>query len=339
MQIYRSIPELPQPMSRTVAAIGNFDGVHRGHQEIIGRVRDRARLLGAQAIAVTFDPHPLALLRPQQAPKLITPIPKRLLLLAETGIDATLVIPFTREFSMQTPREFAQRVLCSALRVAEVHEGDTFRFGHDAAAGIEELRELGSELGFSVVSHGSLRMRGLVVSSSEVRRQIVAGQLGVARALLGRPFSILSNPVHGRGIGTKLTTPTINLAPYQELLPADGVYATRVRIGEGQNAIWLDAVTNAGSRPTFDGAGFAVESHLLNGPPAVELTESTHIGVCFLMRLREERRFPSPDALQAQILRDVQRARAYFRRANRLEGTNKSQGASWQGKQMQPNQK
>jgi len=314
MHVYRSIDELPQPMPRTVVAIGNFDGVHRGHQEIIGRVRERASGLDAQAIAVTFDPHPLGLLRPEQAPKLITPIPERLQLLEETGIDATLVLPFTREFSMQTPREFAERILCEALRALEVHEGDTFRFGHDAAAGIAELRQLGAELHFNVVSHSALEVRGIIVSSSEVRRQIVAGQLGVARALLGRPFSILSTPAQGRGIGSKLTTPTINLAPYHELLPPDGVYVTRVRMGERANAPLLNAVTNAGSRPTFDGAGYAVESHLLDGPPPIDLTPSTAIEVCFLMRLREERRFPSPDALKAQIGRDVGRAQEYFRR-------------------------
>jgi riboflavin kinase/FMN adenylyltransferase len=236
-------------------------------------------------------------------------------LLAETGLDATLVIPFTREFSQQTPREFAEGVLCDALRVVEVHEGDTFRFGHDATAGITELRQLGSELGFDVVSHGSLSIRGITVSSSEVRLRIEAGQLSAARALLGRPLSILSTPAHGRGVGTKLATPTINLAPYRELLPIDGVYVTRLRIGAGRDALWLDAVTNAGSRPTFDGAGYAVESHLLDGPPTVELTDSTAIEVCFLMRLRGERRFPSPDALKAQIVRDVTRAREYFRRS------------------------
>ncbi len=314
MQIYRSISELPREMPRTVAAIGNFDGVHRGHQEIIGRVLDRASALGAQSIAVTFDPHPLAVLRPQQAPQLITPMPERLRLLATTGIDATLVLPFTREFSMQTPREFAERILCGALRVAEVHEGDTFRFGHDAAAGIAELRELGAELRFTVVSHGSLKVRGITVSSSEVRRRITAGQLGVAKALLGRPFSILSTPAAGRGVGTQLKTPTINLAPYRDLLPPDGVYVTRARIGDGGDAPLLNAVTNAGSRPTFEGAGYAVESHLLDGPPPVELTESTPIELCFLMRLREERRFPSPEDLKAQIFRDVARAKEYFRK-------------------------
>jgi riboflavin kinase/FMN adenylyltransferase len=288
--------------------------VHRGHQEIIGRVLERARRLGAQSIAVTFDPHPLAVLRPEQAPKLITPIPERLRLLEKTGIGATLVLPFTREFSMQAPREFAELVLCGALRVAEVHEGDTFRFGHDAAAGISELRALGGELGFGVVSHSSLKVRGVIVSSSEVRRRVAAGQLGIARALLGRAFSILSTQVHGRGVGKKLTTPTINLADYKDLLPPDGVYVTRLRIGVGPEAPLFEAVTNAGVRPTF-GAGFAIESHLLDGPPSVEVTETTPIEVCFLMRLREERRFPSPEALKLQILRDVVRAREYFRRS------------------------
>lgn len=321
MQIFRSIDELPHDLPCTVAAIGNFDGVHRGHQEVISRVLTRARALGARAIAVTFDPHPVMLLHPERAPKLITPMPQRLRLLAETGLDATLVLPFTRTFSMQSAREFAEGVLCDALRVMEVHEGDTFRFGHDAAAGIAELRELGAELGFSVVSHGALQVRGVTVSSSEVRRRIAAGTMGMARALLGRPFSIVSTPAQGRGVATKLATPTINLAPYEELLPPNGVYVTRVRLGAGPEAKICDAVTNAGARPTFAGAGYAVESHLLEGPPPVELTEATPVEVCFLMRLREERHFPSPDALQAQIRRDVDRARKYFRRAERREST------------------
>ena len=322
MRIFRSLLDWPQPATansapgkRTVAAIGNFDGVHRGHREIIGRVLERARFLDAQAIAVTFDPHPVALLHPEVAPRLITPMPERLRLLAETGLDATMVIPFTREFSRQSAREFAENVLCGTLRVAEVHEGDTFRFGHDAAAGIAELKELGAELGFGVVSHGALTVRGVAVSSSEVRRRITAGELGMARALLGRPFGILSTPMRGRGVGFRLTTPTINLAPYAELLPPDGVYVTQVRIGESREAPLHHAVTNAGMRPTFDGAGYAVESHLLDGPPGVDLEKDTPIEVCFLARLRAERRFPSAEALREQIVRDVVRAQRYFRLA------------------------
>lgn len=315
MRTYTSIEALPPKRPRTVAAIGNFDGVHRGHQEIIRRVLQRARQLDAQAIAVTFEPHPVALLHPERAPKLITPMPMRMRLLEETGLDATVVLPFTRQFSMQSARQFAERVLVRGLRVAEVHEGDTFRFGHDAAAGIRDLQELGKELGFAVVSHGSLQVRGVAVSSSEVRRRVAAGQLSMARALLGRPFGILSSPARGRGVGAKLTAPTINLAVYTELLPPHGVYVTRVRIGLGPSALVFNAVTNIGNRPTFDGAGFAVESHLLDGPPPVELDENTPIEVCFLMHLRDERRFPSPEELRAQILRDVARAREYFRRA------------------------
>jgi riboflavin kinase/FMN adenylyltransferase len=314
MKILRSIDDLPVQTRPAVAAIGNFDGVHRGHQEIIGRVLERARVLGAQSMAVTFDPHPIALLYPEQAPKLITPIPERLRLLEQTGLDATLVIPFTREFSMLSARAFAEDVLCGALRVAEVHEGDTFRFGHDAAAGIRDLQALGEELGFGVVPHAALTVRGVTVSSSEVRRRIATGQLAMARALLGRPFSILSTPVQGRGVGTQLTTPTINFAPYTELLPPNGVYVTRARLGDGPEAPVCNAVTNAGVRPTFEGAGFAVETHLLDGPPPVALRSSTPIELWFLAQLREERRFPSPEALRAQILRDVKRAQSYFRR-------------------------
>lgn len=312
MRTYTSLEMLPSEMPRTVAAIGNFDGVHRGHQEIIRRVLERGQQFNAQAIAVTFDPHPVAVLHPERAPKLITPIPERLRLLEQTGLDATVVLPFTREFSMQSARQFAEDVLVRALRVVEVHEGDTFRFGHDAAAGIAELKQLGTQLGFGVVSHGSLRVRNVAVSSSEVRRRIAEGQLGMARALLGRPFGILSSAARGRGVGAKLSAPTINLADYSGLVPPNGVYVTRLRIGNHASA--LNAVTNLGVRPTFDRAGFAVESHLLDGPPPVEISELTPIELCFLMRLRDERRFPSPEALRAQIMSDVARAREYFRR-------------------------
>lgn len=325
MKVYRSIGEWPGSAPRTVAAIGNFDGVHRGHQEIIGQVLERARVLHAQAIAVTFDPHPAALLHPDRAPKLITPIPERLRLLEQTGLDATLVIPFTHEFSAQSAREFAVNVLWRALQVAEVHEGDTFRFGRGATAGIAELKELGDDLGFGVVSHRALTVRGVSVSSSEVRRQIAAGQLSMARALLGRPFSMLSTAARGRGVGKQMATPTINLAPYHELMPPDGVYATRVRIGDGPDSRLCNAVTNAGSRPTFAGAGFAIESHLLEGFPPVELTDRTPIEVCFLARLRDEQRFPSVEALRDQIQRDVAWARRYFRRTAELTGSRQKQ--------------
>jgi riboflavin kinase/FMN adenylyltransferase len=192
MQVFRSLIEIPAGFGPTVVAIGNFDGVHRGHRAIIGNVRERARQVGAKSVALTFDPHPVRVLRPEQAPLLITPMPQRLDLLAATGLDATVVIPFTEEFSRLSARDFARQVLAEALHAAEVHEGDNFRFGHNASAGTSQLIELGRELGFRVEAHTALKVRGIAVSSSQVRQRIAAGDLTSARALLGRVFSIHS---------------------------------------------------------------------------------------------------------------------------------------------------
>ncbi len=308
MQVFRSLADLPPSLGRTVLAIGNFDGVHRGHQAILQNVRSRAIEIGAKSVAVTFNPHPVRFLRPDQAPKLITPLPQKLDLLAATGIDATVVIPFTREFSQLSALEFVRDVLLNSLHASEVHEGDNFRFGHNASAGPAELAQLGRELGFCVVAQPALYVRGISVSSSHVRRCIAAGNMATTRALLGRPFSICSTPVRDRGLGTRLTVPTINLAPYDELLPADGVYVSRLKIG----AEIFNAVTNAGHRPTFGGNTYTIESHLLDFRE-MQLTPDTPLELCFLSRIREERKFDSPAALKEQILKDVAHARRYFK--------------------------
>jgi riboflavin kinase / FMN adenylyltransferase len=307
MEIFRSLDAVPSMLSRTVLAIGNFDGVHRGHQAILREVRERAANLGAKSVAVTFDPHPVRVLRPEQAPKLITPLPQKLDLLGVTGVDATVVIPFTPEFSQLSALEFVRDVLLNSLHAAEVHEGDNFRFGHNASAGPAELTRLGRELGFAVVAQPALYVRGIQVSSSDVRRRIADGDMSTARALLGRPFSIQSTPARGRGIGARLTVPTINLAPYDELLPATGVYVTRMKIG----AEIFDAVTNAGNRPTFGDGAYAIESHLLDFRE-IDLAPDTPLELCFLSHIRAERRFDSPAALKEQILRDAAHARRYF---------------------------
>lgn len=307
MEIFRSLDAVPPLLSRTVLAIGNFDGVHRGHQAILCEVRERAANFGAKSVAVTFDPHPVRVLRPEQAPKLITPLPQKLELLAATGIDSTVVIPFTPEFSRLSALEFVRDVLLGSLHAVEVHEGDNFRFGHNASAGPAELSRLGSELGFAVVAQPALYVRGIQVSSSHIRRRIADGDMSTARALLGRPFSIRSTPVRGRGIGARLTVPTINLAPYNELLPATGVYVTRMKIGSET----FNSVTNAGHRPTFGDGAYAIESHLLDFRE-VDLAPDTSLELCFLSRIRAERRFDSPVALKEQILRDAAHARRYF---------------------------
>lgn len=308
MRVFHSLAEVPPDFGPSVVAIGNFDGVHRGHQWIIEQVRARAEALSARSIAVTFDPHPARVLRPELAPRLITPLSLRLELLAKTGLDATLVMPFTEDFSRLSAYDFASELLRNGLRAVEVHEGDNFRFGHQAQAGMPELIELGRELGFTVVVHPVRMVRGMPVSSSQVRDRIAAGDMAGARALLGRVFAVRSTPAKGRGIGTRLTVPTVNLAPYSELLPANGVYVTRLQIGDQ----CFDAVTNAGNRPTFGEDSFAVESHILNFRP-LDSAADTPLELSFLQRIRAEQRFPSPDALKAQILRDVAHAQRYFR--------------------------
>jgi riboflavin kinase/FMN adenylyltransferase len=315
MQVFGSIAEIPASLGRSVIAIGNFDGVHRGHLSILGDVCARARSRGAAAVAVTFDPHPLRVLRPERAPKLITPLPQRLQLLAATGLDATVVLPFTRAFSEYSAEAFASEVLARALGAVEVHEGDNFRFGYQTQAGMAELRELGLRLGFEAFTHPVLTVRGLSVASSQVRSLIADGAVSQARALLGRPFSIVSTQARGRGIGTRLLVPTVNLAAYDELVPGHGVYITRLRVGSSdENSPCYDAVTNAGNRPTFGEDSYAIESHLLNfdSATAPEITPETPLELSFLARLRGEQRFASPEALKAQIMRDVAKARRYF---------------------------
>jgi riboflavin kinase / FMN adenylyltransferase len=308
--VFHSLDEIPAGFGPTVAAVGNFDGVHLGHRAILDAVAAEARQTGARAVAITFDPHPEQFLRPERAPRLITPMPERLRLLAETGIDAVLVLPFDAALAALLPQEFARRILVSALSVTSMHEGQNFRFGQGAKAGVRELAALGEELGFSVRVHDAVRVRGLEFSSSAIRALVAAGDIRRARWMLDRHFSVLSTPASGRGIGTRLLVPTVNLARYDELLPAFGVYVTRLKV----NGRAFQAVTNVGNRPTFGEASFAVESHILDFEP-IALGEQTSIELEFLLRLRGERKWPSPEALKQQIFKDVARAKRYFRLA------------------------
>jgi riboflavin kinase/FMN adenylyltransferase len=293
-----------------VAAIGNFDGVHLGHQEILSAVVAEARSVCARALAITFDPHPDQFLRPAEAPRLLTPISERLRLLSFTGIDAVVVLPFDAALASLPAREFARGILVDALGVRGVHEGGNFRFGHRAEAGVAELEAFGAEFGFAVHVHSPVRAHGLEVSSSAIRERVAAGDVTRARWMLGRPFAVRSTQARGRGIGTRLLVPTVNLAAYDGLLPAFGVYVTRLTVGGRR----FQAVTNVGNRPTFGEASFAVESHILDFEP-MELGEETPIELEFLLRLRGEIEWPSPEALKAQIFGDIARAKRYFRLA------------------------
>jgi riboflavin kinase/FMN adenylyltransferase len=303
--VYRSIQEIPAGFGPTVAAIGNFDGVHLGHREILSAVVAEARELkkrgrGARSLAITFDPHPEQLLRPAQALRLLTPMDERLRLLAATGVDAALVLNFDEALAALNAREFVQRILVDALGVCALYEGGNFRF--------EDLAEFGAEFGFDVHIHAPVRVRALEVSSSAIRALVADGDMRRARWMLGRPFGVRSTSAHGRGIGTRLLVPTVNLAAYVGLLPAFGVYVTRMTIGGRR----FQAVTNVGNRPTFGEASFAVESHILNFEP-IDLDEQTPVELEFLLRLRGEIEWPSPEALKAQIFKDVAKAKRYFR--------------------------
>jgi riboflavin kinase/FMN adenylyltransferase len=318
MQIYHDPAQLPTDYGSTVLSVGNYDGLHLGHRFLLARVVERARALHALSVAVTFEPHPSHLLRPGAGPRLITPnLRERLDLLATTGIDATVVLPFTAEFSQQSAEDFVRSVLLERLRAVEVHEGDNFRFGFRAEAGVHELTALGRQFGFAVHIYQPLRVHGLDVSSSRIRKLISAGDLRRARWLLGRPFSILSTPARGRGIGSRLTVPTINFAEYDGVTPAAGVYISRMQLAAGTaDEVCFDSVTNVGTRPTFADASFAIETHLLDFRP-VPLNEATPLRLTFLARLRDEQQWSSPEALREQIGRDVLAARRYLRRLGR----------------------
>jgi riboflavin kinase/FMN adenylyltransferase len=307
VQVFESLDEIPTEFGPSVLTVGNYDGIHRAHQELLRSISARAKELGASSAVVTFDPHPSRILQPHGGPPLITPMASKMEILAECGVDAVVVIPFTRDLSMMPAFEFAEEILQHRLHAIEIHEGFNFRFGHKAEGDVVRLREFGKKLGFTVVTHEPMHWGGLVVSSSNVRAAIVGGKVETARHLLGRVFSIDSTPGRGRGYGSKYTVPTVNLARYDELTPSFGVYVTETRIG-GED---FQSVTNVGNRPTFGADSFAIESYLLNFHP-LDLSSDTPIRMSFLHRLRAEKKFASTDALKEQIGRDVAQAQRYF---------------------------
>ena len=307
MQLFRKLEDVPSGFGPSVVSVGNFDGVHRAHQAVLKQVVSRAKELDARSVVLTFEPHPTRILRPENAPKLISPLDRKLELLKATGIDAALVLPFNRDLSLTSPKQFAENILAGALKAKEIHEGENFHFGHKAEGNTEKLAEFGRELGFTVRTYGEIKLRKQVVSSSNIRSLISKGDVSNARTLLGRVFSVVATPGRGRGYGHKYTVPTINLSRYDELVPANGVYITRTRVG----AEVFDSVTNVGNRPTFGEDSFAIETHLLNFHP-IDVLADTEVEICFLKWLRPEIKWPDVDALRKQIAIDVHRARRFF---------------------------
>ncbi len=302
-------PDQPCPswITHPVLALGNFDGLHRGHLKIIERVKRGAAERSGTPMAMTFDPHPPRIVRPDKAPPLLMTTSQRLDALQQAGLEAVAVVRFTTELSQWDAETFVRRVLVDWLHVAEVWVGANFLFGHERQGNFSLLRSLGHTYGFRADKIDPVRYRDFIVSSTRVRRLVAEGRVDEAGALLGRVYAIEGTVVEGRRRGRELGFPTANLETSNELIPPHGVYATIVTI----DGVLLGAITNIGTRPTFDETRTTIETHVLGD---VGDLYGRSIRVAFIQRLRDERRFEDVDALRTQIDADRQRAERLFAR-------------------------
>lgn len=303
MKVLRSLERARGTLRRSVLTIGNFDGVHRGHQEILARVRREADARGTSAVVLTFDPHPVSVVRPDAAPTAIMTLRDRLETLAETGMDLAIVQHFTPAFASIDAEGFVRRFLVEILDADLLLVGDDLNFGRDRGGNVAMLQDAGRRLGFSVEVVAPVEVGGVVARSSVIRSLVAAGDVTAAERLLGRPHFVRGRVEHGAGRGRNLGFATANLDPQTPLAPGDGVYVTVARLGRRR----LDSVTSVGSTPTFGGTRRVIEAHIfgelgdLYGKPLV---------LEFLEKIRDQRRFDSPEALARQIGLDVAHARA-----------------------------
>lgn len=310
MKIYRSLAEVPSDFGPSALTIGNFDGVHYGHRKILRRLVALAEEHGWKPSVLTFDPHPTCVVRPDRAPRLLTTPERRAELMREEAIEQVLILPFTREVAALTPQEFVDQILVARLAVRAVLVGENFRFGNRQTGNVVQLADFGRRLGFETETIPTVICRGRVVSSSGIREAILAGRVALAGRLLQHPYGLDGDVVKGHGVGARQTVPTLNLATRAEVVPARGVYLTRTADLDSSRA-W-NSISNVGYRPTFGASDvLSIETFLLD--PFVDPTPR-RIRVDFLCRVRDERQFESPEALKAQILRDVRCAHSYFRR-------------------------
>lgn len=312
-------------MERKARALsaGNFDGVHLGHQLLLRTLNTRAAGNGLSRSVLTFHPHPMSIVAPERSPRLLTSLEDRVALLRRFGADEVIVLRFDEALSRMNAEAFVTEVLARLLDARHIVIGENFRFGNQQVGNAALLVELGARLGFTVDSVPLAHWRGRPVSSSEIRRQLLAGNVALAARLLGRFHALKGEVVRGRGVGAKQTVPTLNLGGEREIAPANGVYVTRTH--DAAHGVSYPSITNIGHRPTFDDGHpeRSIETFLL-GPLAAQ---PTRITVEFLHRIRAERKFASPELLRAQILRDAARAQAYHRRLMKwspgvLGGTN-----------------
>lgn len=311
MEIVRLDGSRARDWTAAVVSVGNFDGVHRGHQALARVVAAEARAHSAAAVVLTFDPHPSRVLAPERAPATLMSLEQRAEALAPLGIDRLVALPFTRALAAESPGAFARRVLAESLAAREVVVGASFRFGRGRAGDVESLERLGRELGFRVTAVPPVLEAGSPISSTRVREALAAGDVRAASALLGRPYFVDGAVARGAGRGRGLGFPTANLELLNETLPAAGVYACVSLIpGEPERAV--PAVVNLGRRPTFGGGALLLEAHLLD---FAEDLYGRRMRVRFAERVRDERRFDGPEALRAQIALDVAAARGLLEKA------------------------
>jgi len=293
----------------TVLTLGVFDGLHLGHQLIMRTVVERARALSAVPTAITFDPHPRAVLHPQSSPPLLQTLDQKVEGFGVLGIEQTIVVRFTEEFSKIPAEDFLRDVVMDRLHAREVYLGRGFAFGHNRQGNIELLRQVSEELGFVAGEVPEVGLRGQRVSSSKIRELLALGKVNLARRMLGRPYGVEGRVERGNERGHTLGFPTANLRPQNRVIPANGVYVTGTLI-DGQ---WRRSVTNVGTRPTFEtGSEPSVETFVMNWGGDLY---GDVIRVRFLYRLRNERKFDSLESLRTQITKDVDRAQNYFERA------------------------
>jgi riboflavin kinase/FMN adenylyltransferase len=308
MQIHRGYWSLPKAALHGVVAIGNFDGVHRGHRALIEAARARAEELGAPPGVVTFEPHPREVLTPDQAPPRLTPLRVKARLLADLGVDHLFALAFNEHLMRKSPEAFVHDVLAGGLGIRHAVVGYDFRFGHRRAGDADTLLRLGEEYGFGVTCVDPVAWRGEVCSSSRVRAAVAAGDVVLARDLLGHPFLVEGRVVVGDRRGRELGYPTANLRPGRRgLWPADGIYAMRAAWPGADGAVWHDAVASLGVRPTFGAGDRLLEVHLFDREVALY---GRRLCCAFIERLRAEARFATIADLKAQIDRDCAAARA-----------------------------
>jgi len=305
MEMFVGIDAVQRPLKNPVLTIGNFDGVHRGHQILFQRVKEWARKLDGESVVMTFHPHPLDVLFPGKGPVFITSHERKLELIAACGIDATIVIPFDAEFSKISARDFVKGLLVDRLGVKGLVVGYDYRFGYGREGNIEFLKKLGEECGFQVDVVSGIEMEGTVVSSTLIRQFIQEGDLREANSLLGRPYEITGMVVKGRQRGGRLLgfpTANINMGESGQASPKRGIYAVEVVVGGKE----FGGAANLGYNPTFGDTELSLEVHIFDFGEDIY---GKPITVRFVDRLRDERRFSGPEELAVQIRKDVAKAK------------------------------